>query len=147
MLIGLCPLHNCTCNWLDEFDKRLKSILEDESLFLVKAPDHFRADIKETGDMYVIEAELPGFTKDEISIELSGDCLTIKAHRRGESDRESDKNRVIRQERYFGKWIRRFHIDNVQEDKIKAKLENGILTIEIPKANPEKPPAIRIPIE
>jgi len=91
----------------------------------------FRTDIKDSGDHYVIEAELPGFNKEDIQIEYSQDYLTISAKR--EAEMKEEKENFIRQERHFGEFVRRFYVADIDEDKIDATFKNGILTLNCPK--------------
>ena len=110
-----------------------------------------KTDVKETKDGYELEMELPGFTKDEVSAELKDGYLTIKAETNKNVDEKSeDGSHYIRKERYFGTTQRTFYVgENVTEQDIKAKFENGILTLRVPKneALPEKETKKLIAIE
>lgn len=100
---------------------------------------HFRTDIKDDGDQYVIEAELPGFEKDDIIVEYSNNYLMISAKR--ETDMKVEKENYIRQERYYGNFVRRFYVEDIDENAIDATFKNGILTLKCPKlmlSNPDK---------
>ncbi|WP_066304272.1 Hsp20/alpha crystallin family protein [Bacillus sp. FJAT-29814] len=92
---------------------------------------HFRTDIKDSGDEYVIEAELPGFDKDEISVEYNNHYLTISAKR--EADMKVENEHYIRQERRSGHFVRRFYVEDLDENAIYATFKNGILTLKCPK--------------
>lgn len=89
-------------------------------------------DIRDAGDGYVVEAELPGIGKDEVSIEVSGEMLFIKAAR--EQDREEKGQGFIRRERGRTSFYRRIGLPNdVDQDRVGAKLENGVLRVCLPK--------------
>lgn len=90
-----------------------------------------RVDIKENDKEYIVEAELPGVRKDEINIDLRDNRLTISVERDEETREEKDN--YIRRERRFGSMARSFYVDNIVDDKIDAKFENGVLTIVLPK--------------
>jgi len=90
-----------------------------------------RADVRETDSEYVIEAELPGFDKEEIDVEVSDGYLTIKAERKEEVN-ESDKG-YIRRERKYRSAARSFYIDGVDQAEVKASHDNGILKLVLPK--------------
>ncbi|MCQ6280846.1 Hsp20/alpha crystallin family protein [Bacillus sp. EB600] len=92
---------------------------------------HFRTDIKDDGDQYVIEAELPGLEKDDIIVEYSNNYLMISAKR--EADMKVEDENYIRQERYFGNFIRRFYVEDIDDNAIDATFKNGILTLKCPK--------------
>lgn len=108
---------------------------------------HFRADIREREDAYLIESELPGFKKEDIEIDYSNQYLTIKATRKQEEDEQDNKNQIIRSERYFGEFVRRFYVENIQDDNISAKFQDGVLKLEIPKKESTAQVTKRIEIE
>lgn len=91
----------------------------------------FRTDVKDSGDHYTIEAELPGFNKEDIKVDYSQSYLTISAQRNTEAKEE--KENFIRQERSFGEFVRRFYVEDIDEAKIDATFKNGILTLNCPK--------------
>ncbi len=97
----------------------------------------FCTDIIEENDRFIIEAELPGLSKDDIDLELEENILTITArHPRRE---EHEEENYIHRERRTGAYQRSFQIENVQEDEITAEFENGILKIDLPKEKEEEP--------
>ena len=87
-----------------------------------------KCDIYEEDDNYHIDVDIPGFTKDEISIDMDNGYLTISACKE-----EVNNKNYIRQERSYGKYQRSFYLGNVDSDGIKAKFDNGILHITAPK--------------
>lgn len=97
----------------------------------------FRADISDLGDGYKIEAELPGFSKEDISIDLKDELLTISVERKQESDEE--KPNYIRRERFYGSYRRSYDVSSVDADAISAEYKDGILTVNLPK-KPELAP-------
>ena len=105
----------------------------------------FRADIVDKGDKLVLQAELPGFSKDEIKLDLHDGMLKISAEH-SENNEEKNDN-YVRRERRYGAFSRSFNVSNIQEDKIKASYQNGVLTLELPKAEPEVEKARRIEIQ
>lgn len=106
-----------------------------------------RTDITETKDAYLVEADLPGFSKENIQIELENNQLTIRAKRNEQTEMKDENGKIIRQERHFGEFVRSFYIENVNQDKVEAKLENGVLKLKLPKINPDnKGPIKRIDI-
>ena len=95
------------------------------------APMELRTDITDKGDSFVLEADLPGFKKDDIKIDLENDRLTIKAERR--SEHEENKNGCIRRERHFGSFERSFDVSGIDTANIKASCTDGVLTLTLPK--------------
>jgi HSP20 family protein len=91
-------------------------------------------DIKEEDDKFVVEAELPGFEKKDVSIKIADNTLTIEA----ETKMEKEEKKYHRRERYYGHYQRSISLgDNCSSEKITASMKNGILIIEIPKIEPE----------
>ena len=90
-----------------------------------------RTDIKETDNDYLLDVELPGLNKDEVKISLDDGYLTISASKT--ENKEDAQNKYIRKEIYTTKQERSFYVGNVDENKIQASFENGILKISVPK--------------
>lgn len=107
----------------------------------------FRTDITEKDGNYVLEAELPGFKKEDISIDLEKDCLTITAERKSESDEEDSERNYVRRERFYGSYSRSFNVSGIDTDNISAAYNDGILSISMPKKTPEVPAARRLEIQ
>ena len=106
-----------------------------------------KTDIKDEGDKYVMESELPGFEKEDIKLDINGEFLVISAEHTAESEEKDDKTKYIRRERRFGSYKRSFDISDVDTEAISAEYKNGILTIELPKKKPAEPVAKRLEIK
>lgn len=91
----------------------------------------FKVDINETDDQYELTAEVPGFTQDDINIEIQNKVLTITCERQSSKDEENRQYRI--QERYFGKTSRSFSVPSVDEQSVTANLENGVLKVVMKK--------------
>ena len=104
---------------------------------------HMRTDIKETDKDYEMEIELPGMDKKDINIDLSDGYLTISA---GKSDKSEDKHNYIRRERSFS-CSRSYYVGDVKKEDVKAKYENGILTVIVPREERKENGGSRIEIE
>lgn len=99
------------------------------------ANTNFKVDVRELEDSYLVEAELPGFKKDEIKISFKNGELTIDAEKKEEAKESSkDKNYVHREMRYSS-MSRTLYFENVEKEGLKAKLNDGILEIKVPKTN------------
>ncbi len=91
-------------------------------------------DIKELENKYELEVELPGFAKEDIKAEVKNGYLVVSASHNENKDEKDEEGRYIRKERYTGQCMRSFYVGNyVNEEDIKAKFENGILKLEVPK--------------
>ncbi len=97
-----------------------------------------KTDVKETETGYELDIDLPGFKKDEISAHLEDGYLTVSAAKGVDKDEKDNEGRYIRRERYGGSMTRSFYVGNaVTEEDIKAKYEDGILSLSIPKKDPK----------
>lgn len=107
----------------------------------------FKTDIQDLGDSYLLSADLPGFDKGDIHVDLDGDRLCISAERHSEFEQTDKKGNYIRCERSYGTYQRSFSIDGIQTDAIRAQYENGVLKLTLPKAAPAAGAARRLEIE
>ncbi len=99
----------------------------------------FRTDITETGDAYKLEADLPGFKKEDIKVDIDDDILVIKAEHSEDKDEQNEEGDYIRRERYYGSYSRSFNVSEIDVEGITAAYENGVLTLTMPKKTPVKP--------
>lgn len=104
-------------------------------------------DIRDAGDKYVMESELPGFEKDDIRLDINGDYLVIYAEKKNEQKEKAEDGRYIRRERTIGSYKRSFGISDVNADEISAEYKNGILTIELPKKQARESVSKRLEIK
>lgn len=101
-----------------------------------------KTDIKETEEAFIVEAEMPGVKKENIELVCEKGVLTISANTNEEKTEESAG--YIRRERACGSMIRRFEIADIDEESISAKMEDGILTVTLPKSAKTKEKHIEI---
>lgn len=118
-----------------------RSFWKDNSLAELKT------DIKDNGDAFLLEADLPGFRKEDIHVDLDGDCLTISAERHSEYEDEDKKNNFVRCERSYGSFSRSFDMTGVDVEHIKAAFENGVLRLDLPKLKETLPTSRSVTIE
>ena len=111
-------------------------------LFGKNAKNLMKTDIRETDDAkgYRLAVDLPGFKKDEISLDLKDGYLTISAEKGLDKDKEDKKGRILRQERYAGACSRSFYVGDVKPEDVKAKYEDGVLTVLVPMEDLKKSP-------
>ena len=106
-----------------------------------------KTDVRETEDTYEVDIDLPGFKKDEISVDLKDGYLTVSAAKGLDKDEQDKKGRYIRQERYAGSCSRSFYVGDVEPKDVSAKYEDGILKLSMPKqARKELPKSSSIAI-
>ena len=120
-------------NEFDLFD----SMFEDP-FFERKENKWMKTDIKEKGNNYIIEMDLPGYEKDNIQIEMENGYLKVSAKVENSND-EEEEGKYIHKERFYGECSRSFYVgDNVKEEDVKASFKNGILTLTVPKEEQKK---------
>ena len=141
-MFGMIPFtreENSLWNYLDNMEKSLFTGFGDMS--------QFRCDIQDKGDSYLLEAELPGFAKEDIQLNVKDGILTISAQHKESSEEKDKKGNYIRRERRYGSFTRSFDISGIQEHAITAAYNNGVLELDLPKAQPEVPVARQIEIQ
>lgn len=109
--------------------------------------DMFRTDIHEKDGAYVLEADLPGMKKEDITVDIDGDCLTISAQRHSELEEKDENHSYVRRERSYGSYTRSFDISGVKAEEISGSYENGVLTLTMPKKDSEVPTSRRLEIK
>lgn len=92
----------------------------------------FKTDVTDEGDHYLLEADLPGFNKEDIHLDLADDTLTIRAERHSNVEKK-EKHQVVRVERSYGSYCRSFDLSGIEAENIKAKYADGVLQLILPK--------------
>ena len=131
---------------MEEFEKALFSN-PFGSFFNAPALNQFRTDVTDEGDHYLLETDLPGFEKKDITLDIHDDTLTIRAERKSKVEEKDKKDKVIRMERSYGSYQRSFDISGVDADQIKAKYTDGVLRLTLPKLERSLPQGRRLEIE
>ncbi len=121
---------------------------ERNPLYGKRTKNLMKTDVRETEDSYELDIDLPGFKKDEVTVDLKDGCLTISAAKGLDKEEQDKKGRYIRQERYAGACSRSFYVGDVEPKDVSAKFEDGILRISMPKEpKKELPQSSAIAIE
>ncbi|BAB64125.1 putative heat shock protein [Oryza sativa Japonica Group] len=123
----------------DPFDGVFRSLVPATSDRDTAAFANARVDWKETPESHVFKADLPGVKKEEVKVEVEeGNVLVISGQRSKEKEDKNDKWHRV--ERSSGQFMRRFRLpENAKVDQVKASMENGVLTVTVPKAEVKKP--------
>ena len=135
--------------WFDDMDREVARM--EKPLYGRNAKNLMKTDVREHDDCYEVDIELPGFHKDEVQLSLENGYLNITAAKGLDKDEKDKKSgKFIRHERYTGSLSRSFYVGKeLTEEDIKAKLEHGVLSLQIPKkeARPQLPERKHIAIE
>ena len=142
-MFGMVPFERHEDNFFDVFDNFERKFFGNSNAAI---PD-FRTDIRDAGDRFVLEAELPGFNKEDIKLDVKDGILTISAQHKEEKEDKDEKGQYIRRERRYGSFRRSFDVTGIDENGITAAYSNGILTLNLPKTVPAVPETRRIAIE
>lgn len=108
------------------------------ALYGKHAKNLMKTDVRESSDGYEVAVDLPGFAKEDINVDLNNGYLTISATKNLNKDEQDGDKRVIRQERYTGSCSRSFYVGDLRPEEIRCKYESGVLTIDMPKADPKR---------
>lgn len=137
-------------NLMDVFDDFDRSFFRgfgnaDRALYGKHAQNIMKTDVKETDEGYEVDVDLPGFTKDEIHLELNNGYLTISTEKSLEKTHENQRGKMLRQERYAGMMQRSFYVgEYLTEEDIKASYESGVLHLIVPKKEAPKVPEKKV---
>ena len=117
-----------------------------------------KTDIRDEGDRFVLESELPGFEKEDIKLDLNGDgtisyvmfkghCLTVSAQHSKSTDEKDKKGSYVRRERSYCSYQRSFNVSECELSQIDAEYKNGVLTVSLPKKEKTQPSVRRLEIK
>lgn len=135
---------------LEDVSKRLNTFFahrsEEDDIGLLTVSDWRPAvDIQETGDAYVVIAEIPGVKKDDVTVTVRVGVLALQGDKKFEE--EHQEGRIHRTERIYGRFSRSFAIPTgVDENRISAEFKDGLLTMHLPKSPLAKPQAREVKV-
>ena len=127
-------------DWEHDFDRAMKAAAP-RGMFGKRAANVMKTDVRENKDSYDVFVDLPGFKKEDVKLDLQNGYLTISAEKGLDKDESDKKGKYIRQERYAGACSRSFYVGDVKAEDVKAKYENGVLKLFVPKAEVKQVPA------
>ncbi|MBR4062157.1 MAG: Hsp20/alpha crystallin family protein [Clostridia bacterium] len=141
-MFGLTPFRS---NYYVSAYDPFKEMEEFERRFFGQRTPAMKTDIRETENAYILESDLPGFSREDIHAEINNGYLTIRAEHKSENE---DKNEsYLRRERSYGSFSRTFDLDGIDAEAITASFKNGVLTLELPKMQQKVEEARRVEIQ
>lgn len=143
-MLALTPFRLRGVDAYDPF-RELESL--ERRFFGKDAISVFSVDIREEADRYLLEADLPGFRKEDIHLDIEGEYLTVKAERKSEREAGESEGKYLRNERLCGTFSRTFDLSDVDADALHATYENGVLTLTMPKKRTSVPQKRQLTID
>ena len=141
-MFGLTPYRS---NYYVSAYDPFKEMEEFERRFFGQRTPAMKTDIRETENAYILESDLPGFSREDIHAEINNGYLTIRAEHKSENE---DKNEsYLRRERSYGSFSRTFDLDGIDAEAITASFKNGVLTLELPKMQQKVEEARKVEIQ
>ena len=128
---------------MEEMEKRLFN----NNFFSNADLAEFKTDITDEGNHYLLKADLPGFKKEDIQLQLDGDTLTIQAQRHSEHEEQEKKGKYVCCERSYGAYSRSFDVSGIRAEGITASYDSGVLTLKLPKKTVEVSSSRQISID
>ena len=149
MMFEMTNRNNTVYNPFHEMEQLEKQFFGDPfgSFFDSRDLAEFKTDVLDEGDHYELEADLPGFRKEDIRLELKGDNLVISAQRHSSAEEKNKDGKVVRMERSYGSYQRSFNVSEIDTDNIRAAYENGVLKLTLPKRQQQIPESRILEIE
>jgi len=127
-------------NPFDELDEMQRRFFGESAI------TDFKTDIRDNGESYLLEADLPGFKKEDLSVDIEGDTLTIRAERTDSKDEKDGKGNFAKRERSYGSFSRSFDMTGIRTEDIAAAYENGVLKLTLPKQQETLPTSRKLEI-
>lgn len=144
MMFGLTPYVGrrgvVAYNPFSELENMEKAFFGETSLA------EFKTDIQDHGDSFLLEADLPGFRKEDIQVDIEQDTMTIRAQRRSAYEEKDKKGKYVRCERSYGSYARQFDVSGINTEAITAAYQDGVLKLTLPKREETVPAARRLEI-
>lgn len=141
-MYSMIPFGRMSSDWNDFFNDVERTMFPASH----RQVPAFRTDIRDQGDSYLLEADLPGFTKEDIDLHLQDGVLTITAKHQ-EEIQEGEGGKYICRERRTGSFARSFDVSGIREEAISASYDNGVLKLVLPKQGEEQPQSRKIAIQ
>jgi len=115
---------------------------------LMRPERAMKVDVRDDGDRYTLQADMPGVSKDDLKVEVANDVLTISAEYNQEKEDKDENDRYVYRERRCGNLRRAFNVQGIRQEDIAASFQDGVLTLTLPKQETKAlPEAQRIEIQ
>ena len=120
--------------FFDEFSNDFfRPFFEEGFGGMMRADRGMKVDVRDEGEKFVLEADMPGVDKDHLTVEVNDGVLTSSANYEQESEQKNDDSRYVYRERRVGSMSRSFNVEGIREEDITAAFKDGVLKLELPK--------------
>ena len=134
-----------TEDWMDAFDRAFFGAPRKADRQGRPVSRMMRTDVKELENAYELTMDLPGYSKEDLSVKLEQGYLTVTGSKNEDHEEKDDQNRYLRRERYTGSCSRSFYVgEDVRQEDIHASFKDGVLTLTVPKEGPKVEPAEKL---
>ena len=139
MLMPELFTRNVFDDWFDDFELEKEMRDLNRKIYGRRASREMLTDVREHEDHYDLEIDLPGFKKEDLTVELNNGYLTVTANKGHDQEEKNKEGKIIRQERFSGTLSRSYYVgEEITNEEIKAKYEGGVLTVSLPKKDQTK---------
>ena len=114
-----------------------------DGLGMVRPEQAMKVDVKDEGDRYTLEADMPGVSKDDLKVEVANGMLTIAANYDESKEEKGEDDKYVYRERHCGSMRRAFNVEGIREEDITAEFKDGVLKLTLPKQEPKAIPETR----
>lgn len=114
-----------------------------DGLGMVRPEQAMKVDVKDEGDRYTLEADMPGVSKDDLKVEVANGMLTIAANYDESKEEKGEDDKYVYRERHCGSMRRAFNVEGIREEDITAEFKDGVLKLTLPKQEPKTIPETR----
>ena len=114
-----------------------------DSFGMIRPEKAMKVDVRDEGDRYTLEADMPGVSKDNLKVEVTGDTLTISAEYDEKKEEKGEDDKYVYRERRCGSMRRSFNVEGIREDEITAEFRDGVLKLTLPKQETKALPEAR----
>lgn len=119
-------------NFFDDL-MNMRHFFDDDVWAPVRSANYMKSDVTENDKVYQVKIDMPGFDKKDIHVNYDNGILTVSGHRDTVSDHADKDGQIIQSERSYGQMSRSYRLPDVDLDKVAAKYDNGVLSLDLPK--------------
>ncbi len=130
--------------FFDDFSNDFfRSFFEDGFNGLMRSERPLKVDVRDEGDKFVLEADMPGMKREDVHVDVDNGILTISTEYNQENEEKKEEDNYVYRERRYGRMSRSFNVENIREEDITAEFKDGVLKLNLPKKENQPVPSNR----